>query len=130
MTRTPDSIPIDANRPSVCLNLAGVRQAKGLGLEEIVRSTKIDLRFLQAIEAEDFAELPRGLYSTSFIRQYAQAIGYDESLVLERYHGQMDPEPTVAPSRQGFAWLYWRRLQALRSFLHHLTPRSRSHHTT
>jgi hypothetical protein len=75
--------------PNPCLNLADARQGKGISLEEIARSTKIDLRFLQAIEAENFAKLPGGLYGTSFIRQYAQTIGYEESVVLDHYCRQL-----------------------------------------
>jgi hypothetical protein len=80
--------------PNPCLNLADARQGKGITLEEIARSTKIDLRILQAIEAENFAKLPGGLYGTSFIRQYAQTIGYEESVMLDHYFSKMELEPT------------------------------------
>jgi cytoskeletal protein RodZ len=99
------------------LNLASVRQGKGVSLEEIAHYTNIGLRFLEAIETEDFAGLPGGLYSRSYIRQYAQAIGYDASVVLERYREKMQPEPqvTLAAPHRGVSWWYRRLHQALQS---------------
>jgi cytoskeletal protein RodZ len=109
-----------------------VRQEKGLSLEEIARSTSISLRFLQAIENEDFAELPSGVYSTSYIRQYATAIAYDPSAVLERYREQMKPEPKAASglSHRGVSWQYRRLRQALQNCLEHLTPYRRGYPNT
>ena len=90
------------------LNLAPARQAKGLSLEEIARATKIAVRFLEAIEAEDFGKLPARVYAASYIRQYAQAIGYDEAAVLAGYCAQREPEAAASSPRQGLPWLPWR----------------------
>jgi len=132
MTGTHDETLRDLGRSNVGLNLARVRQEKGLSLEEIARSTSISLRFLQAIENEDFTELPSGVYSTSYIRQYATAIAYDASVVLERYREQMKPEPKAAagPSHRGVSWQYRRLHQALQSCLEHLTPYRRGYPNT
>jgi cytoskeletal protein RodZ len=78
------------------LSLASERKRKGMDLEEIARSTRIAPRYLQAIEAEEFNQLPGGVYDTSYIRQYARAIGYSESALLERYYVQTRPEPGTA----------------------------------
>lgn len=67
------------------LNLPAIRQVKGLSLREIADTTKISLRFLQAIEEGDFDLLPGGIYNTSYIRQYARAIDYEETKLLEYY---------------------------------------------
>ena len=50
--------------------------------EEISSATKISLRFLEAIEREDFSKLPGGIFSRSFIRSYARYLGLDEERVL------------------------------------------------
>ena len=68
------------------LGLAHWRRKKGLSLEQISQSTKISLRSLQAIETEEFKRLPGGIYSTSYIRQYARAIEFDESRILSLYY--------------------------------------------
>jgi hypothetical protein len=66
-------------------NLAAERETRGVTLEEVQCSTKLGLHFLTAIEAEDFAQLPGGIYDISFIRQYCRAIGCDEAPLLKRY---------------------------------------------
>ena len=51
-------------------------------LEEIAGVTKISKRFLEAIEDGAYRELPGGLFTTSYIRQYAELIGYDSGEIL------------------------------------------------
>jgi cytoskeletal protein RodZ len=68
------------------LNLPALREHKGISLREIADNTKISIRFLQAIEAGDFGQLPGGIYNTSYIRQYAREIGYEEAKLLAYYH--------------------------------------------
>ncbi len=64
------------------------REACGKSLEEISRATNITIRFLQAIERDDYRELPGELYNRSFIRQFARAIGYDEARAIQLYERQ------------------------------------------
>jgi len=73
------------------LNLALSREKAGLSLEAIAEGTKISLRFLRAIEEEEFGKLPGGIFSTSYLRQYAAAIGYDEGELLAYYRLKMSP---------------------------------------
>ena len=68
------------------LELAAIRQSKAIPLEQIVETTKISKRFLQAIEAYDFDKLPGGVFNTSYIRQYARAIDIDESELIDYYN--------------------------------------------
>jgi cytoskeletal protein RodZ len=70
------------------LNLPALRQHKGISLREIAESTKISIRFLQAIEEGNFGQLPGGIYNTSYIRQYAREIGYEEAKLLAYYRSQ------------------------------------------
>jgi cytoskeletal protein RodZ len=74
------------------LNLAKTRERRGISLKQISESTKISVRFLQAIESEEFDQLPGGIFSTSYIRQYAQQIGVEEARVLAVYNGRMGIE--------------------------------------
>lgn len=73
------------------LNLPRSRKKAGLSLEEIADVTKISLRFLRAIESEEFEKLPGGIFTTSYIRQYAVAIGYDEGELLAHYTRKTTP---------------------------------------
>ena len=64
-------------------DLPALRQTKGISLRQIADSTKISIHFLRAIEEGEFHKLPGGIYSISYIRQYARAIGYEEVKLLE-----------------------------------------------
>ena len=83
------------------LGLACRRRKKQISLEQISEATKISIRALRAIETEEFKKLPGGIYSTSYIRQYAQAIDFDESQILALYYSVMGiaPEPAQASER-------------------------------
>jgi cytoskeletal protein RodZ len=69
------------------------RQRKGISLETIAQDTKLSVRHLQAIESGEFRKLPGGIYDTSYIRQYARAIEFDEALLLSFYHGRPAFQP-------------------------------------
>lgn len=73
------------------LGLATIRRNRGISLAQIAESTKISVRSLEAIERGEFAKLPGGIYNTSYIRQYARAIDYDESAILAEYAREMRP---------------------------------------
>src|ERR1700731_2684249 len=77
----------------VDLELASRRKRSAISLEQISQATKIGIRSLQAIEAGEFQKLPGGVYSTSYIRQYARAIDFDESLILDHYYSVMGIKP-------------------------------------
>ena len=77
------------NEEKNVLGLTTIRRNRGVSLEQIADSTKISIRSLQAIEQGEFRKLPGGIYNTSYIKQYAQAIDYDESILLEFYHREM-----------------------------------------
>lgn len=58
------------------LRLAEARTRRGVTLREISDATKISVRFLEAIEAEEFDKLPGGVFAINYLKQYAAAIGY------------------------------------------------------
>lgn len=71
------------------LGLTTIRRNRGVSLEQIAESTKISIRSLEAIEQGEFRKLPGGIYNTSYIKQYARAIDYDECTLLAFYHREM-----------------------------------------
>lgn len=66
-------------------NLRREREMRGVTLEEISLATKISVRFLQAIENEEFQALPGGIFTRSFIRTYARYLGLDDERVMAEY---------------------------------------------
>ncbi len=89
------------------LDLRSSRQRRGVSLEDIAERTKISIRFLRAIEAEDFDQLPGGIFATSYLRQYAAAAGVEESRLLNIYSGKLQDkqasgaEPADRPAVRG-----------------------------
>src|SRR5205809_1249680 len=86
------------------LGLSTIRRNRGISLEQIAEMTKISIRSLEAIEHGEFGKLPGGIYNTSYIKQYARAIDYDESAILAEYHLEMNraassPSDGVKPGR-------------------------------
>jgi len=57
--------------------LKAAREAKGMSLEEIARTTRIPIRHLEHIERSDWEALPAVTYSVGFARSYANFVGLD-----------------------------------------------------
>lgn len=79
-------------------SLASIRQTSGISLEEIARNTKLKVTTLKAIEDANFDVLPGGIYNISYIRQYARAIGVDDSALVKMYQA-LRPENQSQPDR-------------------------------
>lgn len=69
------------------------RLRHNLSLEEVSRETRINLKFLRAIEAEDFTKLPGGVFARSFVRQYARLVGLDEEELAAEVQRRFQPPP-------------------------------------
>ncbi len=54
------------------------REMRTISLDEIAESTKIGTRMLRALEEEDFAKLPGGIFNKGFVRAYAKYLGLNE----------------------------------------------------
>ena len=78
------------------------RTNNGVTLQQISHETKISTRILQAIENGEFGKLPGGIYSTAYIRQYAQLAKIDEHEILEAYEQHLalvEGKHAVEPER-------------------------------
>ena len=80
-------------------NLQREREMRGVTLQEISAATKIGVRFLHALETEDFGQLPGGIFTRSFIRAYARYLGLDEERVLAEYQLVAQPNPDLDLNR-------------------------------
>jgi len=74
--------------------LKSERELRGVTLDELNSKTKIPVRFLQALENNQFDELPGEVFIRGYIRSIAKVIGAQEYEVLSTY---MDIKKT-APS--------------------------------
>ncbi len=71
------------------------RELRGITLEDISAQTKVNVRFLEAIENDDLSALPAKAFAKGFLRSYARVVGLDEDLVLTNFeycHHAIQPE--------------------------------------
>lgn len=64
------------NPQSLGARLRRERESRDISIAEITASTRINAKFLEAIESGDFSVLPR-TYVRAFIREYIDALGLD-----------------------------------------------------
>lgn len=72
---------------------ATLRDARGrrdLSLEEVEGATKIRLRYLRAMENEEWDVLPGGAYSRAFLRTYASYLGLDGDRLAEDFRESVE----------------------------------------
>ncbi|NLJ33122.1 MAG: helix-turn-helix domain-containing protein [Firmicutes bacterium] len=65
----------DDRKESLGQFLKSTREGKGISLKEAAEETKIRVRYLQALEEDDFACLPGEVYARGFLRNYARFLG-------------------------------------------------------
>ena len=79
------------------------RETRGIALRDISEQTRISMRYLEAIESDDYRRLPGGIFNRSFVRAYAKFIGYDEDQAIDEYartlreRGEPDEESSTKP---------------------------------
>lgn len=57
--------------------LKRAREARGLSQQDIAHTTKISNVVLEALERDDYARVPGGVFGRSFVKEYALAVGID-----------------------------------------------------
>lgn len=65
--------------------LRQARLDRGATLADAEAETRIRRRYLEALEAEDYAALPAPVYTRGFIRTYARYLGLDPEATLDLY---------------------------------------------
>lgn len=80
--------------------LKELRLAKGLTLQQVAVKTKLDYKFLEAMESGDYEFLPE-LYVKAFFKEYIKVLGVDEKIYLKKYEaakqGKVYDEAPVSP---------------------------------
>ena len=94
---------------SLGAQLRQAREGRGVSLRELSDQTRIARRYLEAIEADNYKELPGGIFNRSFIKAYAKAVGFDEAKAVSAYtevaraHGE---EPDELPTSRQHSRIY------------------------
>ena len=78
------------------------REHRGLSLSDAVTSTKLPIRVVRAIERNDFASLPAGMYRKAYLRTLAAAVGLDPNAVAAEFDASYQP-CEIPPSESSVA---------------------------
>lgn len=81
--------------------LREARENKGLTLTDVQGKTRINARFLAALEQGDYDKLPTPVHVRGFLRNYARFLGLDPQPLVERYEWVLEQEATAAPPDNG-----------------------------
>ena len=115
-------LPASVERITAAGGLRALRVSKGLSLEDVSGRLKFPARHIEALEAERFDDLPKGLGLKSLIKNYAKLLGIDSRPLedaLKSYVGQVEggianhastrtlDSHAVKPLRPGVAWFWW-----------------------
>jgi cytoskeleton protein RodZ len=77
-------MPDDATRDFGAY-LREARERQGIALRAIATSTKISVLTLEALERNDVARLPGGIFVRAFVRAYAREVGLDQEEAVRRF---------------------------------------------
>lgn len=77
--------------------LRDARNRRKLSFEQVESATKIRLRFLRAMENEEWDVLPGGAYSRAFLRTYANYLGLDGDRLVEDFRRATSATEGAAP---------------------------------
>jgi cytoskeleton protein RodZ len=83
-------------------SLREARTRQGLDINEMEFRTKVRAKYLRALEAEQFDQLPGHTYIKGFLRTYADALGMDGQLYVDEYNSRYvagEEEPSLRTRR-------------------------------
>ena len=81
--------PLVGEMELIGARLNQARLMANLALQDIADRTKISLRFLSAIENDDFSALPGRVYIVGFTKAFARAVGLDEESLVTALREKM-----------------------------------------
>ena len=73
------------------------REQRGLTIWDIANTTKISSSALNAIERNEFARLPGGVYSRAYVRAFATEVGLNADELAREYRARFETEPPAEP---------------------------------
>jgi cytoskeleton protein RodZ len=96
---SPDTCAEDRPLTSAAENpgaiLRSAREAHGLSLRDVSRSTKISPTLLTALEQMRFDRLPALIFTRGFVKAYAREVGLDSEEMANRYLAGIAPPKAV-----------------------------------
>ena len=85
---------------SIGLTLQQARQKRRLKLETISKKTKISIRYLKALEAEDWDAFPAPTYLQAFLRNYANFLNLDSDELVREYKKYLEAAAKIPATKR------------------------------
>jgi cytoskeleton protein RodZ len=82
--------------------LRTAREARHLTLQDVSEKIKLDPKQIQALENENFSELPGAVFVRGFTRQYARLLELDEATLMAHLPPAVQPRVQSTASHLGF----------------------------
>ena len=83
--------------------LKNLREEKNVSLETAARSTGISLKYLKALEAEEFEKLPGLIYAKNFLKNYLIFLGGDIEKGMEMLNPAKAAANSISKKKKGIA---------------------------
>ncbi len=79
--------------------LREARERKGLSAETVSRETMLTLRYVQALESDDYASLPGTAFVRGYVRRYAELVGLSADELIAAYDETLPSSKRLLSSR-------------------------------
>ena len=73
--------------------LRAKREEKKLSTEEIAKRVHLDVKIIEAIEGDDYSNMPTATYVRGYLRSYAKTVNADADKVIQLYNADSPPPP-------------------------------------
>jgi cytoskeleton protein RodZ len=88
--------PLDSDEPlGIGAILSQARKRQQIDITTVEEQTKIRVKYLRALEDEDWDVLPAPAYARGFIRAYAELLGLDSEVLVDEYRRRHEEPPTT-----------------------------------
>ena len=84
--------PSKGNSMSLGSDLREAREAGKISLETVSQKTKIPVKYIEAIERDDYSVFPSQTYARGFIRAVAKVVGLDPQVLTRQFNADNKPE--------------------------------------
>ncbi|MFA4817899.1 MAG: RodZ domain-containing protein [Parcubacteria group bacterium] len=81
--------------------LGKIRSDRRISLSEASRATKIQVKYLEYLEAGAYEKLPADVYVKGFLRNYSEFLGIDEKILVKLYEKERGIKDNLERGKKG-----------------------------
>lgn len=85
---------------SIGSQLRAAREKKNLTRSQVAAATRMKVQTVEALEDDDYKQIPAPIYAKGFIKSYAELVGLDVKALMEEYV-RLSASPKPAPAVSG-----------------------------